>query len=275
MTSLKQRQPSCVYVIHALTPANTYLQKRASSYPAIRQWYQFYWCSMGVEKGSCSAKSQQNPRNIPTGFNEMEFQPPSSFTSWWAVGACHKNIRTIRRTLTWVLRKHTLHNDCFHTVLCEVEAILNDRPITKSFGDPNNLEALTPNHLLTVKGKLFLPPGLFHQTDLYIKRIWIQTQSPVDLFWKQWLKEYLPFLQEHQKWTRKRHSFFPGDTELVADPTAPCGSWPLGNLPRQMVCVWIVSALLSLAIWGRCVGAICLFVFLWILKSLMSQWRSG
>lgn len=37
------------------------------------------------------------------------------------------------------------------TFLCEVEPILNDRPITISSMDPNNLEALTPNHLLLLK----------------------------------------------------------------------------------------------------------------------------
>lgn len=39
------------------------------------------------------------------------------------------------------------------TVFCEAEAILNDRPITKASDDPDDLEALTPNHILTLKGK--------------------------------------------------------------------------------------------------------------------------
>lgn len=54
--------------------------------------------------------------------------------------------------------------------VCEVEAILNDCTITKLSEDPSDLEALTPNRLLTMKGKLFLPPGLFEKEDLHIKR---------------------------------------------------------------------------------------------------------
>lgn len=45
-----------------------------------------------------------------------------------------------------------------HTVLCEVEVILNSRPITKASTDPNDLEALTPNHLLFLR-----PHYHFHQ----------------------------------------------------------------------------------------------------------------
>ncbi len=62
----------------------------------------------------------------------------------------------------------------------QVEWILNDRPI-KISSDPNDLEALTPNHLLLMKGKPALPPGLFEKTDLYMKR-WKQVQYLADLF---------------------------------------------------------------------------------------------
>lgn len=155
------------------------------------------------------------------------FNPP---TASHHGGIWERVIRMIRRTLTSVLKQQTLNDETFHTVLCEVEAILNDRPITKLSEDPNDLEALTPNHLLTMKAKPILPPGLFEKTDCYIKRRWRQTQYISDLFWKRWLKEYLPLLQERQRWTKERRSLVPGDIVLVADSTAPRGSWPLGRI---------------------------------------------
>ncbi len=45
--------------------------------------------------------------------------------------------------------------------LCEVEAIMNDRLITTVTSDPNDLEPLTPNHLLLLKSNPVMPPGLF------------------------------------------------------------------------------------------------------------------
>ena len=56
-------------------------------------------------------------------------------------------------------------------VRSDVEAILNDRPITKMSDDPMDLEALTPNHLLLLKLKPILLPGLFVNEDLYVKQM--------------------------------------------------------------------------------------------------------
>ena len=92
-------------------------------------------------------------------------------------------IRIVRRALNSVLHQQTLDDDRLHTVMCEVEAILNDRPITQLSDNPNDLEALTPNHLLLLKGKPALSPGLLKSSDMYVKRHW--GQAPIlDLFWK-------------------------------------------------------------------------------------------
>lgn len=53
--------------------------------------------------------------------------------------------------LNSVLKQQTLDDEGLLTMFCEVEAILNDRPITKASDDANDLEALTPNHILLLK----------------------------------------------------------------------------------------------------------------------------
>lgn len=78
-------------------------------------------------------------------------------------GVWERIIRMIKKVLTSVHRQQSLDDEGFQTVLCEVEAMLIDRPITKLYEDPNDLEALTPNHLLVMKGKPVLPPGLFEE----------------------------------------------------------------------------------------------------------------
>ncbi|KAL7840982.1 hypothetical protein SRHO_G00246730 [Serrasalmus rhombeus] len=145
-------------------------------------------------------------------------------------GAWERIIRMVRKILISLLHQQTLDDEGLHTVLCEVEAIINDRPITKLSEDPNDLEPLTPNHLLTMKRKPVLPPGLFDRTDMYGKRRWRQVQYISDLFWKRWITEYLPLLQERQKWTKKKRNLVPGDIVLVADTTAPRNSWVLGRV---------------------------------------------
>ena len=132
--------------------------------------------------------------------------------------------------LNSVLLLQTLDDDGLHMVLCEVEAILNDRPITKLPEDPNDPEPLIPNHILLLKGKPAVPTGLFVKQDLYVKLQWRQVQYLSDLFWKRWVQEYLPLLQEGQKWNQEKRSLVSGDIVLVVDSTAPRGSWLLGKV---------------------------------------------
>ena len=57
--------------------------------------------------------------------------------------------------------------ETLRTVFAEVTSILNSRPICPSSDDPNDLEPLTPNHLLLQRRNLFVPPGVFAKEDLY------------------------------------------------------------------------------------------------------------
>lgn len=58
-------------------------------------------------------------------------------------GVWERMIRLVRRVLSSVLCQQRLDDDGLQTVFCEVEAILNDRPITKLSEDPNDLEPPT------------------------------------------------------------------------------------------------------------------------------------
>ena len=127
-----------------------------------------------------------------------------------------------------------MDDEGLQTALCEVEAILNDRPLTPMSDDPGDLEALTPNHLLLLKCKPWLPPGVFKKEDLYCRRRWRQVQYIADLFWRRWTKEYLPLLQERQKWNRIKRSLAPGDLVLIVDETAPRNSWLMGRILQTM-----------------------------------------
>lgn len=51
-----------------------------------------------------------------------------------------------------------------------------------------------------------------------------------DLFWKRWDQEYLPWLQERQRWHEKKKSLKVGDIVVIMDASAPDGSWPLARV---------------------------------------------
>ena len=85
-------------------------------------------------------------------------------------------IRFIRKVMNSTVRKQVLEEEGLHTVLCKKESIINSRPIKKASSDLNDLEALTPNHLLLLQTKPSLSPGLFNQDDLYTGHRWKQVQ---------------------------------------------------------------------------------------------------
>ena len=111
--------------------------------------------------------------------------------------------------------------------MCEVEAIINGRPIRKVSEDSRDFEALSPNHLLLLGQGAVLPPGLFQREDNYFRRRWRQIQYLADQFWKRRSREYIPLLQRRQKWNNSRRNIAVGDIVLVADENTPRTCWPL------------------------------------------------
>ena len=85
-----------------------------------------------------------------------------------------------------------------------------------------------------------------------------------ELFWKRWLLEYLPLLQERQKWSRARRNFIPGDIVLITDNTAPRSSWLLGRIvearPDTRGHVRVVKLKTKTSVLERPVSKICLLL---------------
>ena len=158
---------------------------------------------------------------------QWSFNPPAASHHG---GVWERLIRMVRQVLYSILKEQELDDEGLETLLCEVEAILNSRPITTVTEDNQDLEALTPNHILLLKTHPAFPPGLFQKSDRYVRRRWKQVQYLADLFWKRWTREYLPLLQERQKWLTIKRGIQKGDVVMVVDSTAPRGSWPLGRV---------------------------------------------
>ena len=147
-------------------------------------------------------------RNIKWTFN-----PPygSHHGGFW-----ERCIRSIQRILRALLLEQTTDDECLTTLLCEVESILNSRPIT-----------VVSNHLLLLKSDTMMPPGVFQKEDLLSRRRWRQIQYLSDIFWKRWAREYLSFLKSRQKWLYLRHNLAVGDVVLVDAENTSRNSWPL------------------------------------------------
>ena len=142
-------------------------------------------------------------------------------------GVYERLIRSVRAILFALCRQQTLHDEGLITFMCTVEKILNGRPITQinsSVGDP---KPLTPNMLLLLRSNEGVPEALCKQNDNYHQRRWAQIQYMSDVFWRRWVKEYLPSLHKRQKWLRETKAVKKGDLVLLQESNCPRGLWPL------------------------------------------------
>lgn len=145
-------------------------------------------------------------------------------------GSWERLIGVARRILDGMLiQKPTrLTHEVLATLMAEVMAIINARPLVPVSTDPEAPEILTPALLLTQKrDAVSAPAGNFDTADLHLKQ-WKQVQCLADTFWKRWRREYLSTLQNRKKWLDERPNVNIGDVVLLKESQAPRNNWPVG-----------------------------------------------
>ena len=85
-----------------------------------------------------------------------------------------------------------LDDESLQAFMCKAEAIVNSRPLTTDgLTTPSSQEPLTPNHLLTMKANILLPPpGDFKHADLHSRKRWRRVQHLTNKLWNRWNKDF-------------------------------------------------------------------------------------
>ena len=150
-------------------------------------------------------------------------------------GVWERMIGVTRRILDSILADLgpiRLTHEVLTTLMAEVTAIVNARPLVPVPSDPEMPEILTPATLLTQKSRaLKSMPGNFSSTDLYSKQ-WRQVQYLANMFWTRWRKEYLPTLQPRRKWQNETRNLEEGDLVLLHCKESPRNFWPLAWITK-------------------------------------------
>ncbi|XP_023815425.1 uncharacterized protein LOC111948165 isoform X1 [Oryzias latipes] len=125
-------------------------------------------------------------------------------------GVWERQIRTIRSVLTSILHQSSsrLDSSSLRTYFYEVMAIINSRPLTAHLlNDPTGPQPLTPNHILTMKSSVILPPpGQFVTEDVYLRKRWRRVQFLANEFWSAKSPAEAKMAQGPQKLEGQRHS---------------------------------------------------------------------
>jgi hypothetical protein len=151
----------------------------------------------------------------------------------WQGGFYERMFRTIKMSLKRVLGRSLLSYSEMNTVLTDVEAAINSRPLTTVSSDSRDPEPLTPAHLAIGRPLKTLPdqaaesvlPPDANRRYLYIQRV-------IENFWKRWTQEYLPLLTVRRKWTLEKPPV--SDIVLISDDNTPRGKWPMAIITETI-----------------------------------------
>ena len=149
-------------------------------------------------------------------------------------GVWERQIRSVRNILNVLLSTHSkiLNDESLRTFMTEAESIINGRPLSvDTLNDPLSAEPLTPNHFLTLKSKVVLPPpGKFVKQDQFSTKQWRRVQYLLDQLWSRWQREYLQSLQIRQKWSKSKRNLQIDDIVILKDFNMPRNKWNLGRV---------------------------------------------
>ncbi|UYV66611.1 hypothetical protein LAZ67_4002308 [Cordylochernes scorpioides] len=159
-------------------------------------------------------------------FIEWHFIPPSAphFGGLWEA-----NIKCLKGHLSKVIKSSLLNSEEFITLLCQVEACLNSRPLVELSPDPNDLRALTPGHFL-IGSPLIEDPGLQNYVRVDLRSRWNLVQSLRNSFWSRWTREYINSLQQRNKWRLSQDNLKPNQLVLIKEDNLPPLQWRLARI---------------------------------------------
>jgi hypothetical protein len=143
---------------------------------------------------------------------------------WW-----ERICRSLKEPLRKILGKALLTYTEMYTVLTDIEASINSRPLTFIGNSTSDGKISTPAHLAlgrSLREVPEVPKEMINEAPVTTR--FLYHQRLLNHFWKRWLAEYLPKLTVRQKWRSKKPALNIGDVVLISEDNVKRGNWPLG-----------------------------------------------
>ncbi|GBM58857.1 hypothetical protein AVEN_87150-1 [Araneus ventricosus] len=154
--------------------------------------------------------------------------------AWWG-GYWERMVQITKIALRKILGRALVSFEELQTILAEIEAIINSRPLTYVYNEPF---PLTPANFLTGKRLTALPNcsgkrniELFKGKKELIKR-YLYREKILNNFWKRWKREYLLQLKgaNLNKNVNVKTEFNVNDIVLIGEEKVPRQLWKLGKV---------------------------------------------
>lgn len=159
---------------------------------------------------------------------EWKFGPPGGPHHQ---GIVERMVQEIKKSMKYMVHAEKLTFIEWETVLCQISALINSRPITAVSSSPLDEPPVTPNHFLIGRGDLPCPQV---PSDSYIgdsrKRRELCNQM-VDGFWRRWMSN-IHRLSPRHKWSKAKENLGKGDIVLIVEENTKRGQWKLAEIMK-------------------------------------------
>jgi hypothetical protein len=145
-------------------------------------------------------------------------------------GLWEANVGLTKYHLKRIMQKNVLTYEQLNTLLVEIEAVINSRPILPISTDINDYCYLSPAHFIIGNALTMYPePDLGNVTQNRLK-FWQQCTQLKQYFWKMWHKQYLNTLQNRPKWRVTSKNITVGSLVILREDNCPPMSWPMARV---------------------------------------------
>ncbi|XP_026741350.1 uncharacterized protein LOC113503524 [Trichoplusia ni] len=190
-----------------------------------------------ARRGRCAELYSDNATNfvgaareLANNGTECHFIPPHApnFGGLWEAG-----IKSTKHHLKRVIGNSTLTYEEMATVLAQIEACLNSRPLSY-VEDQDKMSVLTPGHFLLGESPV-VPPDASYESTTNITNLkrWQLCQKMMRDFWRRWSHDYLHQFLQRYRWSYKTPEPSLGSIVLVKEDNMPPGKWLLGRIVQK------------------------------------------
>ncbi|CAB0030208.1 unnamed protein product [Trichogramma brassicae] len=158
---------------------------------------------------------------------KWRFNPPGAphFGGLWEAA-----VKSTKFHIRRVVGEAKLTSEEFETLLCQVEACLNSRPLTSLVDDSQDAQPLTPAHFLIGRASIIIAEPRLTEDCLSPCQRWQLVTQMVQHFWDRWSEEYIRQLQPRGKWRKDTPAPKVGDVVLIKYESTPPTAWPLARV---------------------------------------------
>lgn len=188
---------------------------------------------------------------------QWKFIPPRApnFGGLWEAA-----VRSVKTALKKEIGLQQLTYDNFLTLIVQITATLNSRPLSPLSDDPTEFEALTPAHFLIGSSMKALPEPILISIPTNRLNHYQQTQQMFQRYWQRWSKQYLTQLQVTTR-NLPTNPMQVGSIVVLREDNLPPLCWPLARIislhPGSDGIVRVVTVKTATGVYKRAVNRIC------------------